>query len=188
MLISFADNAHAPWINKNIPGQLVKPIPNDSLQTLSAMPIAAIEFHDPIAACPRPSPYRIARPTLANPKDILRPWPTTDSFPHLLASAHVSIRIGIRHPLLRFRRRSHRQGAPQSGTRQMIQEAPCGRAKHRRPAGPSTSRCGSKPPTSQWPSTKKAIPPSEPGRTYRFNRIPKRFAWILINGTATAEP
>lgn len=80
------------------------------------MPIAAIEFHDPIAACPRPSPYRIARPTLASPKDILRPWPTTDSFPYLLASAHVSIRIGIRHPSLRFRRRSLRQGAPQSDT------------------------------------------------------------------------
>lgn len=96
--------------------QLVKPIPNDSLQTLSAMPIATIEFHDPIAACPRPSPYRIARLTLVNPKDILRPWPTTDSFPYLLASAHVSIRIGIRHPSLRFRRRSLRQGAPQSDT------------------------------------------------------------------------
>jgi hypothetical protein len=26
------------------------------------MPIAAIEFHDPIAACPRSSPYRIALP------------------------------------------------------------------------------------------------------------------------------
>lgn len=96
--------------------QLVKPIPNDSLQTLSAMPIATIEFHDPIAACPRPSPYRNARPTLASPKDILRPWPTTDSFPYLLASAHVSIRIGIRHPSLRFRRRSLRQGATQSDT------------------------------------------------------------------------
>ena len=149
MLISFVDNAHAPWINKNIPGQLVKPIPNDSLQTLSAMPIAAIEFHDPIAACPRPSPYRIARLTLVNPKDILRPWPTTDSFPYLLASAHVSIRIGIRHPSLRFRRRSLRQGAPQSGTRQPIQEARWRGVNSGRPAGLYTSRCGSKPPTSQ---------------------------------------
>lgn len=152
------------------------------------MPIAAIEFHDPIAACPRPSPYRIARLTLVNPKDILRPWPTTDSSPHLLASAHVSIRIGIRHQSSRLRRRSNRQGAPQSRLPQPIQEARCGRAKHGRPAGLSTSRCGSKPPASQWPSTKKAFSPSEPGRTYRFNRIPDGFGCIFINGAATAEP
>jgi hypothetical protein len=168
---------------------VAKPIRNDSLQTLSTMPIAAIEFHDPIAACPRSSPHRIARLTRVNPKDILRPWPTTDSSSHPLASAHASIGIGIRHQLSQFHYRSHQQGAPQSGTRQPIQEAPCGRAKHRRPAGPSTSRYGSKPPTARWPSTtKKTVHPSEPGRTYRFNRIPKRFAWILINGTATAEP
>ena len=152
------------------------------------MPIAAIEFHDPIAACPRPSHYRIARPTLANPKDILRPWPPTDSFPHLLASAHVSIRIGIRHPSLRFRRRSHRHGAPQSGTRQPIQEAEWGRANSGRPAGLYTSRCGSKPPTSQWPSTKKTVPPLAPERTHRFDRISDGFGCIFINGTAAAAP
>ena len=100
MLIIFADNAHAPWINKNIPGQLVKPIPNDSLQTLSAMPIAAIEFHDPIAACPRPSPYRIARLTLVSTRRTFsahgqQPIPSLTSWP--APTSRSASGSGIRH-------------------------------------------------------------------------------------------